>query len=103
MPRDPAELLAELRSAGFTITLRGSRIAVAPREWLTPAIITEIRRHREELIALLSSPRPPVPEKPPPQKREAPVGYRGSFWDDPTARDVAEDAGIAGENPLRGF
>lgn len=51
----PEELLADLRSQGFTVGVRGERLAVAPRAKLTAATVREIRSQRDALFALVAA------------------------------------------------
>jgi hypothetical protein len=54
MPR-PDELLSDLRSVGLEVSLRGDRIAIAPRSKLTRSTIREVRQQRPMLMALLAA------------------------------------------------
>ncbi len=59
-----AELLVELGPQGFTLTPAGDGIRVTPAGRLTAELRDRIRRHRPELLLLLSplSPAPAGPE-----------------------------------------
>jgi len=48
-------LLAELKAAGFTLTVEGERLRVRPADFLTDALRSAIREHRDALHALVAS------------------------------------------------
>jgi hypothetical protein len=52
---NPAEMLADLRAAGFSVSLRGGRVAVAPAARLTPAQVREVRRNLDALFSTLAA------------------------------------------------
>lgn len=50
-------LLAQLKAAGASVTLNGETVDIdAPAGVLTPALLTELRAHKPEIVALLSAP-----------------------------------------------
>jgi hypothetical protein len=51
-----ADLLADLRARGFTLSREGGGIRVSPRCRLSPEIRSAIRAHKAELLALLAPP-----------------------------------------------
>jgi hypothetical protein len=53
--RTSDSLLAELKAAGFTLTVEGERLRVRPADLLTDALRSAIREHRDALHALVAS------------------------------------------------
>ncbi len=54
----PAELLASLRTAGFTLVPRGEMLEVRPAGRLTDDLRAAIRAHKAELLRLLTTETP---------------------------------------------
>ena len=51
------EVLRAAREQGVTLTLDGDQVRYSgPREALTPHMLAELRRHKPDIIALISSP-----------------------------------------------
>jgi hypothetical protein len=50
---DAATLLADLRAAGFALSVSGDRLDVGPGSKLTVQQTDAIRQHRDELFALV--------------------------------------------------
>lgn len=48
-----SDFLVSLYQQGFSLTLNGSKINVAPSGKITPEIAEQIRQHKEELLVLL--------------------------------------------------
>jgi hypothetical protein len=106
MPRDPAELLNDLRAAGFAVSLRGERIAVGPREKLTPSVVAEIKRLRSQIVELLGgAPLPKPPLRRVELQRYEPQNPHDAFWSDPSKRDAQEDweARLSASDRFRGL
>ena len=56
----PVDLLAELRRRGVRLSVHGDKLRyVAPKGALTPDLLEAMRRHKPDLLRLLS--RPPIP------------------------------------------
>ena len=53
--RTSDSLLAELKAGGYTLRAEGERLRVTPAHLLTDALRAAIRKHRDELYALVTS------------------------------------------------
>lgn len=52
---NPSLLVEKLKTAGFTLTVEGSRLRVAPADLLTDELRQSIKEHRSGIIALLAA------------------------------------------------
>jgi hypothetical protein len=50
-----SSLLAELKAAGFALTVEGSRLRVSPADMLTDELRQRIREHRDALTSILAA------------------------------------------------
>jgi hypothetical protein len=66
-----AALVADLRARGVRLEPRGAGLAVRPVAALTPAELEALRRHKPEVLALLTAPTPTLPRLNPHTVREA--------------------------------
>ena len=57
----PLDLLDNLQSAGFTLTVRDGKLIVAPASKLTPELTDAIREHKAGLLSLVLMDRPLSP------------------------------------------
>ena len=52
-----AELLADLKHQGFTLTPEGNRLYIVPGSRLTPKLRQAIRERKQELLTLIRGPK----------------------------------------------
>lgn len=86
MPQTVAELLADLTEQGFTVSVRGDNLAVAPAARVSPALRSELTRHKSELLRLLRKTDEPR-ESATPFRAEAAQEPRSAKGDSPPVPD----------------
>lgn len=65
-----AEILTALQEAGTTARVDGEKLLVEPRNRVPAELVPEIREHKTEIVALLSSSLPAAFDRPPQSREE---------------------------------